>query len=269
DMISDGAVVLHKLVVCQVQQRGAVEGPHHRHEGGVPSVRNLLCLGDSHTIHVEALNDSKVIGICVYNTTVMGLIGVVLEFALPIGSVDLRLVLLTCCINICSATTVLLVFGGKVGGQGASQPHRTSGLNRIPGADHPQRPTRQSRRRQHGAEDVLCGSMRLPLKFLLAVACLTAAVVSTPDDDPDDRPEVHILIAISKEISILQRGPLFQLFDPILEHPDGIVSKLQAEARHSTNQRGRPLAAALKAFVDGYLSASNKALMLGGQTSRS
>uniref|UniRef100_A0A1I8JL75 G_PROTEIN_RECEP_F3_4 domain-containing protein n=1 Tax=Macrostomum lignano TaxID=282301 RepID=A0A1I8JL75_9PLAT len=117
DMISDGAVVLHKLVVCQssseVLWKGLIIGMK-----AVFLLFGIFFAWETRTIHVEALNDSKVIGICVYNTTVMGLIGVVLEFALPIGSVDLRLVLLTCCINICSATTVLLVFGGKVGGQG-------------------------------------------------------------------------------------------------------------------------------------------------------
>uniref|UniRef100_A0A1I8F352 G_PROTEIN_RECEP_F3_4 domain-containing protein n=1 Tax=Macrostomum lignano TaxID=282301 RepID=A0A1I8F352_9PLAT len=113
DMISDGAVVLHKLVVCQssseVLWKGLIIGMK-----AVFLLFGIFFAWETRTIHVEALNDSKVIGICVYNTTVMGLIGVVLEFALPIGSVDLRLVLLTCCINICSATTVLLVFGRKV-----------------------------------------------------------------------------------------------------------------------------------------------------------
>uniref|UniRef100_A0A1I8H480 G_PROTEIN_RECEP_F3_4 domain-containing protein n=1 Tax=Macrostomum lignano TaxID=282301 RepID=A0A1I8H480_9PLAT len=66
------------------------------------------------TVHVEALNDSKTIGICVYNTTVMGLIGVVLDFALPVGSIDLRHQLLSCCIIVCATTTVLLVFAPKI-----------------------------------------------------------------------------------------------------------------------------------------------------------
>uniref|UniRef100_A0A1I8F612 G_PROTEIN_RECEP_F3_4 domain-containing protein n=1 Tax=Macrostomum lignano TaxID=282301 RepID=A0A1I8F612_9PLAT len=110
DMISDGAVVLHKLVVCQSSSEVLWKGLIIGMKAVFLLFGIFFAWRDSHN---SPLNDSKVIGICVYNTTVMGLIGVVLEFALPIGSVDLRLVLLTCCINICSATTVLLVFGGR------------------------------------------------------------------------------------------------------------------------------------------------------------
>uniref|UniRef100_A0A1I8FJC0 G_PROTEIN_RECEP_F3_4 domain-containing protein n=1 Tax=Macrostomum lignano TaxID=282301 RepID=A0A1I8FJC0_9PLAT len=71
DMISDGAVVLHKLVVCQssseVLWKGLIIGMK-----AVFLLFGIFFAWETRTIHVEALNDSKVIGICVYNTTVMG-----------------------------------------------------------------------------------------------------------------------------------------------------------------------------------------------------
>ncbi|PAA63463.1 hypothetical protein BOX15_Mlig033412g1 [Macrostomum lignano] len=74
----------------------------------------LFFAWETRTVQVEALNDSKKIGVCVYNTTVMGLIGVVILFALPSSSQDLKVSLIASCIIICSSTTLILVFGSKI-----------------------------------------------------------------------------------------------------------------------------------------------------------
>uniref|UniRef100_A0A1I8IYD3 G_PROTEIN_RECEP_F3_4 domain-containing protein n=2 Tax=Macrostomum lignano TaxID=282301 RepID=A0A1I8IYD3_9PLAT len=70
---------------------------------------------ETRAVQVEALNDSKKIGVCVYNTTVMGLIGVVILFTLPTWSLELRLILIASCIIVCATTTLVLVFGSKHG----------------------------------------------------------------------------------------------------------------------------------------------------------
>uniref|UniRef100_A0A1I8G874 G_PROTEIN_RECEP_F3_4 domain-containing protein n=1 Tax=Macrostomum lignano TaxID=282301 RepID=A0A1I8G874_9PLAT len=81
---------------------------------GLMLVVALIFAWETRGVQLEALNDSKTIGVCVYNTTVMGLIGVALLFVLPDSGQNLRVILLAACIILCATTTLLLVFGSKV-----------------------------------------------------------------------------------------------------------------------------------------------------------
>uniref|UniRef100_A0A1I8G1D4 G_PROTEIN_RECEP_F3_4 domain-containing protein n=1 Tax=Macrostomum lignano TaxID=282301 RepID=A0A1I8G1D4_9PLAT len=65
-------------------------------------------------VHVESLNDSKKIGVCVYNTLVMGAIGVTMAFVLPNSEVNVRFLLINGCIFLCCTTVVIIVFGSKI-----------------------------------------------------------------------------------------------------------------------------------------------------------
>ncbi len=63
---------------------------------------------------IEALNDSKMIGFCVYNVMVMSLISVVLANLLPIEQVNVSYGVSAFAILFSASTTLTLVFGFKV-----------------------------------------------------------------------------------------------------------------------------------------------------------
>uniref|UniRef100_A0A1I8IXJ4 G_PROTEIN_RECEP_F3_4 domain-containing protein n=1 Tax=Macrostomum lignano TaxID=282301 RepID=A0A1I8IXJ4_9PLAT len=62
---------------------------------------------ETRAVHIESLNDSKKIGICVYNTMVMGALGVVMAFVLPASELNLRFLLINGCIIVCCTTAVV------------------------------------------------------------------------------------------------------------------------------------------------------------------
>ena len=65
-------------------------------------------------VRVEALNDSKQIGLCVYNVMIMSVICVPLVHLLSAGQVDISYGVVSICILVCVTATLALVFGLKV-----------------------------------------------------------------------------------------------------------------------------------------------------------
>ena len=63
---------------------------------------------------IEALNDSKEIGICVYNIMIMSVISVPISRLLPLLQIDMTFGVISISVLVCAVTTLLLVFGPKV-----------------------------------------------------------------------------------------------------------------------------------------------------------
>uniref|UniRef100_A0A1I8GNL1 G_PROTEIN_RECEP_F3_4 domain-containing protein n=1 Tax=Macrostomum lignano TaxID=282301 RepID=A0A1I8GNL1_9PLAT len=138
EVVSDGTLIQQTLTSCRCNNnwlwKGIIIGMK-----AIFLLFGIFFAWETRTVHVEVLNDSKTIGVCVYNTMVMGLIGVVLDFALPNSAVDLRHLLLSSCVIICSTTTVLLVFGGKIVALVRDRNNRVADANTvmISGLPHP------------------------------------------------------------------------------------------------------------------------------------
>lgn len=65
-------------------------------------------------MQVEALNDSKHIGVCVYNVMIISVLGVPLINLLSVTQVSIVYGITCVSIFVCSLTTLILVFGLKV-----------------------------------------------------------------------------------------------------------------------------------------------------------
>lgn len=69
---------------------------------------------ETRKVRVDALNDSKQIGMCVYNVMIMTVVSVVLVNLLPAEEVTVAYVVVAISIMICATSTLTLVFGSKV-----------------------------------------------------------------------------------------------------------------------------------------------------------
>lgn len=63
---------------------------------------------------IEALNDSRQIGLCVYNVMIMSTVGVPLVSLLSIQQVSIAYGVCALAISLSATTTLILVFGSKV-----------------------------------------------------------------------------------------------------------------------------------------------------------
>ena len=69
---------------------------------------------ETRKVQIEALNDSKEIGICVYNIMIMSVISVPISRMLPLLQMDVSFGVISISVLVCAVTTLLLVFGPKV-----------------------------------------------------------------------------------------------------------------------------------------------------------
>ena len=69
---------------------------------------------ETRKVQIEALNDSKEIGICVYNIMIMSVISVPISRLLPLLQMDVSFGVISIAVLVCAVTTLLLVFGPKV-----------------------------------------------------------------------------------------------------------------------------------------------------------
>ncbi len=69
---------------------------------------------ETRNVKIQALNDSKLIGVCVYNVVVMSLVSVVLANLLPVDQVNVSYGVSSVAILFSAGMTLTLVFGLKV-----------------------------------------------------------------------------------------------------------------------------------------------------------
>ena len=65
-------------------------------------------------MRIEALNDSKEIGICVYNIVIMSVVSVPIYRLLPMEQTNVSFGIISISVFVCAVTTLLLVFAPKV-----------------------------------------------------------------------------------------------------------------------------------------------------------
>ena len=65
-------------------------------------------------MRIEALNDSKEIGLCVYNIMIMSVVSVPIYKLLPMEQMNTSFGVISVSVFVCAMTTLLLVFGPKV-----------------------------------------------------------------------------------------------------------------------------------------------------------
>ena len=83
------------------------------------SIALLLIFGiffawETRKVRVAVLNDSKEIGICVYNIMIMSFVSVPIYRLLPLQQMDVSFGVISISVYVCAITTLLLVFGPKV-----------------------------------------------------------------------------------------------------------------------------------------------------------
>ena len=69
---------------------------------------------ETRKVRIEALNDSKEIGICVYNIMIMSVISVPIYRILSIQQMDVSFGVIAMSVLVCATMTLVLVFGHKV-----------------------------------------------------------------------------------------------------------------------------------------------------------
>ena len=69
---------------------------------------------ETRKVRIEALNDSKEIGICVYNVMIMSVVGIVIYRLLPLDQMNMSFGVISVSVFVCALTTLMLVFGPKV-----------------------------------------------------------------------------------------------------------------------------------------------------------
>ena len=65
-------------------------------------------------MHVEILNDSKQIGLCVYNVVIATVIIVPLQFVLTADQMNVAYIIMATGILLCATGTLVIVFAPKV-----------------------------------------------------------------------------------------------------------------------------------------------------------
>ncbi|KAI0219018.1 Gamma-aminobutyric acid type B receptor subunit 2, partial [Lamellibrachia satsuma] len=69
---------------------------------------------ETRKVSVEVLNDSKEIGICVYNIMIMSVVSFPIYRLLPLQQMDVSFGVISISVFVCAVTTLLLVFGPKM-----------------------------------------------------------------------------------------------------------------------------------------------------------
>ena len=69
---------------------------------------------ETRKVQIEALNDSRQIGICVYNVMIMSAVGVPMVNLLSFNQVSFSFAVTSVAILVCATTTLVLVFASKV-----------------------------------------------------------------------------------------------------------------------------------------------------------
>ena len=81
---------------------------------GLLLIFGIFFAWETRKVKIEALNDSRQIGICVYNVMVMSVVAVPLVSILSESQMDIVYGVTAMAILICVTTTLVLVFGSKV-----------------------------------------------------------------------------------------------------------------------------------------------------------
>ena len=84
---------------------------------GILLLFGLFLAWETRHVEVPALNDSKFIGMSVYNVGALSAVGIICMYALSgTASIKERYTIVSMCINLCTTVTLCLVFVPKVSG---------------------------------------------------------------------------------------------------------------------------------------------------------
>ena len=84
------------------------------HFTGLLLIFGIFFAWETRKVRIEALNDSRQIGVCVYNVMIMSAVGVPLVNLLSVQQVSIFYGVSSMAILVCATTTLVLVFGSKV-----------------------------------------------------------------------------------------------------------------------------------------------------------
>ena len=111
--MEEGAIVIPMLWVCDCEHLTTWLGCLHAYKG-LLLVIGLFLAWETRNVSFPALNDSKQIGISVYNVVLCASIAAPLELALSQQNVNVSFALTGAVINICTSFSLGLLFFTKV-----------------------------------------------------------------------------------------------------------------------------------------------------------
>ncbi|KAI0240075.1 Gamma-aminobutyric acid type B receptor subunit 1 [Lamellibrachia satsuma] len=110
---ADGAIISRQAYICTSkyvdQWMGALCGFK-----ALLLIFGIFFAWETRKVRVEVLNDSKEIGICVYNIMIMSVVSVPIYRLLPLQQMDVSFGVISISVFVCALTTLLLVFGPKM-----------------------------------------------------------------------------------------------------------------------------------------------------------
>ena len=111
---SDDFIITPALYECTCQHKTYFLGILFAYKG-VLLLFGLFLAWETRNVSIPALNDSKYIGMSVYNVAVLSIIGAIVAFAMD-GSVHYEALyaISSLCLIVCTSVTLLLVFVPKV-----------------------------------------------------------------------------------------------------------------------------------------------------------
>ena len=111
---SEDAIITPVLYQCTCQYKSYFLGVLFAYKG-ILLLFGLFLAWETRNVSIPVLNDSKYIGMSVYNVAVLSIIGAIVAFAMD-GSVHYEALyaISSLCLIVCTSVTLLLVFVPKV-----------------------------------------------------------------------------------------------------------------------------------------------------------
>ena len=111
---SEDIIITPVLYHCTCQNKTYFLGVLFAYKG-ILLLFGLFLAWETHNVSIPALNDSRYIGMSVYNVAVLSIIGAIVAFAMD-GSVHYEALyaISSLCLIVCTSVTLLLVFVPKV-----------------------------------------------------------------------------------------------------------------------------------------------------------
>ncbi|KAI0230313.1 Gamma-aminobutyric acid type B receptor subunit 2 [Lamellibrachia satsuma] len=110
---ADGAIISRQAYICTSKYvdhwTGALCGFK-----ALFLIFGIFFAWETRKVSVEVLNDSKEIGICVYNIMIMSVVSFPIYRLLPLQQMDVSFGVISISVFVCAVTTLLLVFGPKM-----------------------------------------------------------------------------------------------------------------------------------------------------------
>ncbi len=109
---SEGIIITSVLYQCTCQYKTYFLGILFAYKG-ILLLYGLFLAWETRNVSILALNDSRYIGMSVYNVAVLSIIGAIVAFAMDVHYEALY-VFSSLCLIVCTSVTLLLVFVPKV-----------------------------------------------------------------------------------------------------------------------------------------------------------